>query len=483
MRPPRRHGQAAASSPRARPRELIDAYSTREVLELRFDVVEHDEAGRGAALERASATGSRSCPTASCVYADDGDAAARRRHRSRPATASVARAALHAGGRLPPPHRPHPGRLTWRRPSSTAVTGTAAGPARHRPPAAPWRFVYEYQLRVYRRTWRGSLTTKVLTPVLFLLSMGVGLGSLVEQLGRRDRGRRQTVPYLLFVVPAILAVTCMSTGMGESIVAGARRDQVARHLPRDARDAAARRRHPAGPLRLRGHHGRCSPRRSSWSWRWRSAGSPRGPRSGACRSRSWSGWRSPRRSPRSPAGSRTTPASTCSSGSDQTPLFLFSGTFFPISQLPGWLQPVAWVTPLWHARRGGTRARARERQPRRRARPHRGARGVRRGRVGPRPPRPDLEAAAVSTSVASRLSRAVPIPAGAGLARMIVERNLTSFRHAWMTLVTGFAEPVFYLFSARDRARRAHQGRRPPTAARRFRMRCSSPPRCSPRRP
>jgi len=31
-----------------------------------------------------------------------------------------------------------------------------------------------------------------------------------------------------------------------------------------------------------------------------------------------------------------------------TPLFLFSGTFFPITQLPGWLQPVAYVTPLWH---------------------------------------------------------------------------------------------------------------------------------------
>jgi len=51
------------------------------------------------------------------------------------------------------------------------------------------------------------------------------------------------------------------------------------------------------------------------------------------------------------------------------------------------------------------------------------------------------------SAVATRLSRAVPIPAGAGLARMIVERNLTSFRHGWMTLVTGFAEPVFYLFS------------------------------------
>ncbi len=30
------------------------------------------------------------------------------------------------------------------------------------------------------------------------------------------------------------------------------------------------------------------------------------------------------------------------------PLFLFSGTFFPIAQLPGWLQPVAQATPLYH---------------------------------------------------------------------------------------------------------------------------------------
>jgi lipooligosaccharide transport system permease protein len=30
------------------------------------------------------------------------------------------------------------------------------------------------------------------------------------------------------------------------------------------------------------------------------------------------------------------------------PMFLFSGTFFPISQLPTVLQPIAWVTPLWH---------------------------------------------------------------------------------------------------------------------------------------
>ena len=30
------------------------------------------------------------------------------------------------------------------------------------------------------------------------------------------------------------------------------------------------------------------------------------------------------------------------------PLFLFSGTFFPISQLPDPMEAVAWLTPLWH---------------------------------------------------------------------------------------------------------------------------------------
>jgi len=30
------------------------------------------------------------------------------------------------------------------------------------------------------------------------------------------------------------------------------------------------------------------------------------------------------------------------------PLFLFSGTFYPVAQLPGWLQPIAEATPLYH---------------------------------------------------------------------------------------------------------------------------------------
>jgi lipooligosaccharide transport system permease protein len=31
-----------------------------------------------------------------------------------------------------------------------------------------------------------------------------------------------------------------------------------------------------------------------------------------------------------------------------TPMFLFSGTFFPLSQLPIYLQWIGWISPLWH---------------------------------------------------------------------------------------------------------------------------------------
>lgn len=30
------------------------------------------------------------------------------------------------------------------------------------------------------------------------------------------------------------------------------------------------------------------------------------------------------------------------------PMSLFAGTMFPVTQLPAWVRPVAWLTPLWH---------------------------------------------------------------------------------------------------------------------------------------
>jgi lipooligosaccharide transport system permease protein len=56
-------------------------------------------------------------------------------------------------------------------------------------------------------------------------------------------------------------------------------------------------------------------------------------------------------------------------------------------------------------------------------------------------------AGSLSRRLASRLARVLDLPAGAGMARILVERNIISFRHGWIAVVTGFAEPVLYLFS------------------------------------
>jgi lipooligosaccharide transport system permease protein len=31
------------------------------------------------------------------------------------------------------------------------------------------------------------------------------------------------------------------------------------------------------------------------------------------------------------------------------PMFLFSGTFYPLDQMPFFLQPIGWISPLWHS--------------------------------------------------------------------------------------------------------------------------------------
>ena len=40
--------------------------------------------------------------------------------------------------------------------------------------------VFEAEARIYRRTWRGSVVSTFLNPILYRVAMGVGLGSLVD---------------------------------------------------------------------------------------------------------------------------------------------------------------------------------------------------------------------------------------------------------------------------------------------------------------
>lgn len=91
--------------------------------------------------------------------------------------------------------------------SETTGMHVARGP--QAPPA--WRSLryWGYQ---YKRTWRGSITTSFLYPVLYLSSMGVGLGSLINQ----HAGHVDHVRYLVFIAPGLLASTAMQIGSNEA---------------------------------------------------------------------------------------------------------------------------------------------------------------------------------------------------------------------------------------------------------------------------
>src|SRR5262245_4705575 len=70
-----------------------------------------------------------------------------------------------------------------------------------------------FWLTNYRRTWRGSIYSSVLNPLLFLGAIGLGLGSLVDAHGT---GRLGGVSYLAFLAPGLLAAAAMETAVGES---------------------------------------------------------------------------------------------------------------------------------------------------------------------------------------------------------------------------------------------------------------------------
>ncbi|HEY6380039.1 MAG TPA: ABC transporter permease [Candidatus Dormibacteraeota bacterium] len=72
--------------------------------------------------------------------------------------------------------------------------------------------VVEYDLLVYRHSWRGSMLVSFISPVLFLAAMGVGLGSLVKS----GVGTVDGVSYLNFLAPGLMAATAMQTASVET---------------------------------------------------------------------------------------------------------------------------------------------------------------------------------------------------------------------------------------------------------------------------
>lgn len=222
-----------------------------------------------------------------------------------------------------------------------------SGERRGWPAALQWWPILEYQLRLYRRNWRGSIIARALSPLLFLLSMGVGVGSLVDARTGGLPWRGESVPYLPYVVPAIAAVTAMQTAVGESTwpVLGAIRWNRVYHAML------------ATPARvvdlLRAHAAYLTVQLTVASILFVVIAVPFG------------GFRTvasvlvipvcvltglsfalPIVALAAKIESDTAFSVVYRLGA--TPLMLFSGTFFPVERLPVAMQPLAWATPLWH---------------------------------------------------------------------------------------------------------------------------------------
>jgi lipooligosaccharide transport system permease protein len=231
--------------------------------------------------------------------------------------------------------------------SSPAATDAIARP--RTPPAVVGRWAmamraFRFWLVNYRRTWRGTMYSSVLNPVLYLGAMGLGLGSLVDKHGSASLGG---VSYLAFLAPGLLAAAGMQTAMNESTY-----PVMASVKWLKTYQAAA-----ATPLRpadlFRGHVMFTTMRLVINGMIFLAVMAA----FGAVRS-AWAVAAVPVAVLTGLAFAAPIDAYAVTREKDQgfamlfrfgmIPMFLFSGTFFPITQLPAWIRPLAYITPLWH---------------------------------------------------------------------------------------------------------------------------------------
>ncbi|WP_433269699.1 ABC transporter permease [Actinosynnema sp. CS-041913] len=214
-----------------------------------------------------------------------------------------------------------------------------------RPTVTPLKaafLVVEGQWTWYRRNWRATAISNFVQPVLFLLAMGVGFGSQVQP-GEATGGLR----YLVFLAPALIVTAAVQSAMFESTYAVFSAFKWQRTYLGMVST-------PITPAQVL--YGQLL-----WIALKLTAGSAAFLLVAAALG-----------AVASPAAVLAVPFAVLAGMAFSTPVVaftatrekpdafnglyrfvlipmtLFTGAFFPISQLPGWLHPVAWLTPAWH---------------------------------------------------------------------------------------------------------------------------------------
>jgi lipooligosaccharide transport system permease protein len=202
---------------------------------------------------------------------------------------------------------------------------------------------YEHWLAQYRRVWRGTIGTSLVNPLLYVTALGVGLGTIVDQTQNTPGG----VPYLDYVAPGLLAAAAMQTATIEStwpVMAAIKWSRVYHAMiatPLTERDAFV------------GHQLFVITRVFTSAAAYLAIIAAFGAVS------SWLGILVvPVAVLLGTAYSMPMAALAARIDDERTfvtifrflivPMFLFSGTFFPISQLPLGFELIAYLTPIWH---------------------------------------------------------------------------------------------------------------------------------------
>jgi lipooligosaccharide transport system permease protein len=209
----------------------------------------------------------------------------------------------------------------------------------------PLARVVEHRALQYRRTFRASIFGSFVQPALFLTAMGIGLGAYVDRAGGGVLGE---LGYLQFLAPGLLAATVMQTGSFEAmfpILGGLQWNRTFHAMyatpirPRDI--ALGNIVWIAIRLLMVG---------TSFALVIVAFGAVRQPVAllAAVPVAVLTGLAFATPIAAFSATQRRPDGFATIFRFGLTPLFLFSGTFFPIASLPELLQPIAWISPLWH---------------------------------------------------------------------------------------------------------------------------------------
>jgi lipooligosaccharide transport system permease protein len=204
--------------------------------------------------------------------------------------------------------------------------------------------VIEHRARQYARTFRASVFGSFVNPVMFLTAMGIGLGGYVN---RQSADAFGGLTYIQFLAPGLLAATVMQSGAFEAtfpIIGGLQWSRIFHAMyatPIQPRHIAL------GNLAWIAL--RLSLIASVFTLVIVLLGAavsplivlaiPAAVLCGMAFAAPIAAFNATQRRP---------DAFSAIFRFGITPLFLLSGTFFPLDSLPAIIRPIAWLSPLWH---------------------------------------------------------------------------------------------------------------------------------------